>query len=83
MEIVEFIPVRCPKCGAVMGRMIPRETRIILATEAWEIVEGTRPCPDCRKPFSFRPPKLTWEALVERWLKVNGKALEACFPESV
>ena len=74
-NVVEFIPVRCPHCGAMMGRMTPKAERIVLKADTWEIVEGTRDCPDCRKPFAFRPPKLPWEALADRWLQANGKSV--------
>lgn len=74
--VVEFIPVRCPHCGAVLGRMKPKAERIVLEADAWEIIEGTRACPDCRRVFAFRPPKAGWEALVERWQKVNGRVLD-------
>lgn len=74
---VEFIPVRCPHCGAMMGRMTPRGPRIVLLSDGWEITEGARECPDCRKRFAFRPkPLLEWNAVVERYLKVNGRVLD-------
>ncbi len=73
---VEFIPVRCPHCGAVLGRMAPRGEAVKLLADGWEIGEGTRACPDCRKGFVFKAPKLAWEALVARWYQVNGRVLD-------
>lgn len=81
--VVEFIPVRCPHCGAVMGRMIAKGDRIFLRAEDWEIAEGARDCPDCHRRFAFRPPKLGWDALVERWQSVNGKGVAQLIQESV
>jgi len=66
---VDSIPARCA-CGAILGRMVPAPNGAKLIVDGgWEIYDGARDCPDCRRRFRFRPPVHTWQQLVTRYLR--------------
>jgi len=69
--VMEQIPVRCPDCGAVLGRLVRRRGLPVLLSEGWFVSQGERLCPDCRAVFVVKPVKATWEELVRRFLERN------------
>lgn len=72
---MEQIPVRCPRCGAVLGRMVQRKGIPVLLSEGWFVNQGERLCPDCQGLFIVKPVKVTWDELVRRFVernKLNG-----------
>lgn len=70
-ETLEQIPVRCPRCGAVLGRMVQRKGTPVLLSEGWYVQEGERPCTDCRAVFVVKPVRVPWDELVRRFLEKN------------
>jgi hypothetical protein len=59
------IPVTCPSCGALFGRMVQVNGVVRLDSGGWIIAYGHRHCHCCGHIFHFRPPKSSWDELVQ------------------
>jgi len=68
---MEQIPVRCPRCGAVIGRLVRRRGVPTLLSEGWYVSVGERLCHDCGGLFVVKPVKAAWDELVRRFLERN------------
>lgn len=60
------IEQRCPHCAAIVGRLIKKANVVYLDTGEWLILDGKRHCHVCGSVFVFKPPKVSFEALLKR-----------------
>jgi uncharacterized C2H2 Zn-finger protein len=67
------IPVTCPSCGALFGRMVQVNGVVRLDAAGWIISDGYRHCHRCGHVFHFKPPKAPWPELVRRAEKRQGQ----------
>lgn len=63
--MMDEIQLDCPNCGAHLGRLIQYKGKIYLDTGSWLVSHGRRSCHACGRMFHFKPPRASWEELLD------------------
>ena len=66
------IPQYCLHCQAEIGRLIQKGNVVYLDTGEWLMRDGRKHCHVCGKVYHFRPPKKSFDELVELAKKQEG-----------